>query len=127
MANLIIVEGIPGSGKSTLINRLVKQTQLSVFARPKNIQALPSFHPENEDIIKQLSQDTIFDRFIWSDVVFSKVRHNLDVTEEFFRLRELLMKHHQYILIYMHSYNPIQTHSSYSNIDLAAMRGVYDW
>ena len=126
MANLLIIEGTPGSGKTTLVNRLSKELGLPVFPRNRTLDSSVSLHYDyNLVTFNTLDYDCIFDRSIWSDVIFSYIRQRLDVRDKFFEMRSVLRAKHKYMIVFADTAEPLQTHSAYNELDFQTMRNIY--
>lgn len=83
---IIVVEGIDRVGKTTLINKLVKECGFKLFKHDEFSYPYQNMDNDNETdkmyqllkMIKLINRDAdiIFDRFAWSDYVYGIVSRN---------------------------------------------------
>mgnify|MGYP001593738090 CR=1 FL=1 len=124
---LLIFEGLPGSGKTFLIDR-IRELYPLVFIAPRFVGKLESsnFIDFNLLFLKKLKESNLeipvlFDRFCWSDVVFSRILRNevIDISVVLESLDDF-----DYMVVWMTN-NYGQSHSFYSAVQLDMMNKIY--
>lgn len=123
---LLVFEGLPGSGKTTLANEISSRLNIAVATRRHLSENTSDYLDYNLEFIKSLTETMILDRFIWSDVVFSTLR-GINSLESFYKTKRVLEENGvQYTLYYVVSPVSRQTHSSFSEQELGCMRNEYE-
>ncbi len=96
---MLIIEGLDGSGKTTLINHLRMDNKKVLI--PENI--LNSF-VKYQNLLKELSSDSMMDRSFISEMVYGKVLSNkTKLTEEEYQQLLSLYSKNNSIIIYLYA------------------------
>lgn len=92
---MLIIEGLDGSGKTTLINELLNDNKQILI--PENIN---NSFVKYQNILKKLSLDTLMDRSFISEMVYGKILSNkTKLTEdEYYQLLTMYAQNHSTII-----------------------------
>lgn len=129
---VVILEGLPGAGKTTLIKKMREEHDINVMSRKHMKDNQSDYSNSNLAMLEAIRLDSgdniwLFDRFSFSDVVFSKVLRgqNQDISN----VVDCLNKYFNWTVIYVT--RPIgvcyesQSHSDYSVSEMVTMEQIY--